>query len=132
MEAVESLRRSVRISWLSAHQLPRSVRHDSLATFTSRDKMSRILRPFYDILARTEPINDGLVICSDAIIPGSVLLGYPNADHLAVAMPFDRRTSHTLAWLIDKNDYPRAALMEAAVRFAEEDLAAAGSSPLAE
>ena len=132
IEAVNSLRRSTRISWLSTHQLPRSVRYYSLAAFTLRQNTSRILRPFYDILARTEPINDSLVICSDAIIPGSVLLGYPNADHLAVAMPFDRRISQTLAWLIDENDYPRAALLEAAVRFAEEDLAAAGTSPLSE
>jgi hypothetical protein len=129
VEAVESLRRNVRLSWLSTQQLPRSVRYYSLAAFTSRENTSRILRPFYDILARTEPINDSLVVCSDAIIPGSVLLGYPNADHLAVAMPFDQRASHALAWLIDKNDYPRAALLEAALRFVEEDLVQTGSPP---
>jgi hypothetical protein len=132
VEAVESLRRNIRISWLSTHQLPTNVRYYSLAAFTSRENISRILRPFYDILAGTEPINDSLVICSDAIIPGSVLLGYPNADHLAVAMPFTRETSHALAWLIDKNDYPRAALLEAAVRFVEEDLSQTGSPPLSQ
>ncbi|MGA2402883.1 MAG: hypothetical protein ABSG91_14455 [Syntrophobacteraceae bacterium] len=129
-EAVESLRRNVRISWLSTHQLPKSVRYYSLAAFTTRENTSRILRPFYDILATTEPVNDGMVICSDAIVPGSVLLGYPNADHFAVAMPFSRQTSPLLAALIDKNDYPRAALLEAAVRFVEEDLAQTGSPAL--
>ena len=129
---MESLRRNVRISWLSTHPLPKSVHYYSLAAFTSRDNTSRILRPFYDLLAKTEPVNDSLVICSDAIIPGSVLLGYPNADHLAVAMPFNEKTSPTLAWLIDKNDYPRAALIEAAVRFVEEDLAQTGSPPLSQ
>ncbi|MEI8355934.1 MAG: hypothetical protein WCG31_07600 [Deltaproteobacteria bacterium] len=128
VEAVESLRRNVRISWLSTHQLPKSIRYYSLAAFTSRENTSRILRPFYDILSKTEPLNDGMVICSDAIVPGSVLLGYPNADHFAVAMPFTGETSTTLAWLIDKNDYPRAALIEAAVRFVEEDLAQADPS----
>jgi hypothetical protein len=132
IEAVRSLRRNVRLSWLSTHQLPKSVRYYSLAAFTARENTSRILRPFYDILAGTEPINDSLVICSDAIIPGSVLLGYPNADHVAVAMPFDPKASHTMAWLIDKNDYPRAALLEAAVRFVEEDLAQTGSPPLSQ
>jgi hypothetical protein len=127
MEAVESLRRNVRISWLSTHQLPKSVRYYSLAAFTSRENTSRILRPFYDLLAKTEPINDSMVICSDEIIPGSVLLGYPNADHLAVAMPFTRKSPSALAWLIDKNDYPRAALLEAALRFVEEDLTQIGS-----
>jgi hypothetical protein len=132
IEAVQSLRRNVRISWLSTQPLPKSVRYYSLAAFTSRENTSRILRPFYDILARTEPVNDSLVICSDAIIPNSVLLGYPNADHLAVAMPFNQQTSPGLAWLIDKNDYPRAALLEAVLRFVEEDLAQIDSPPSAQ
>ncbi len=121
-EAVGSLRRSVRISWLSKHPLPEAIRYYSLAAFTTRENTSRILRPFYDILARTDPLNDGMVICSDAIIPGSVLLGYPNADHYAVAMPFNGNKYPILAALIDKNDYPRAELLEAALRYAEEDL----------
>jgi hypothetical protein len=126
-EAVESLRRNVRVTWLAMHPLPKSVRYYSLAAFTSRENTSRILRPFYGFLARTDPVNDGMVLCSDAIIPGSVLLGYPNADHLAVAQPFSRQTSPVLTRLIDKNDYPRAVLLEAAVRFVEEDLAQIGS-----
>ncbi len=130
IESVESLRRNLRLSWLSTHELPKSVRYYSIAALTSRKNMSRVLRPFYHLLARTEPLNDGMVICSDAIIPGSVLLGYPNADHLAVAMPFDQVTSPMLAWLINKNDYPRAALLEAAVRFVEEDLSQTGPPPL--
>ncbi len=130
VEAVESLRRNVRLAWLSTQHLPKSVRYYSLAAFTSRDNTSRILRPFYDLLARTDPVNDSMVLASDAIIPGSVLLGYPNADHFAVAMPLNRRTSPLLAAVIDKNDYPRAALLAAAVRFVEEDLAQTGSAPL--
>ncbi len=130
LEAVDSLRRNVRISWLATHRLPGAVRYYSLAAFTTRKNTSRVLRPFYDILAGTEPANDGMVICSDAIIPGSVLLGYPNADHFAVAMSLNRPTSPLLAAVIDKNDYPRSTLLEAAVRFVEEDLAQAGSMPL--
>jgi hypothetical protein len=129
-EAVDSLRRNVRLSWLAEHPLPKSVRYYSLAAFTSRQNTSRILRPYYDLLSRTDPVNDSMVICSDAIIPGSVLLGYPNADHFAVAMPLDRQAWPLLAAVIDKSDYPRAALLEAAVRFVEEDLAKAGPSAL--
>lgn len=125
-EAVESLRRSVRIAWLASHPLPARVRYYSLAAFTSRENTSFILHPFYDILARTDPANDGMVFYSDAIVPGSVLLGYPNADHYAVAMPFSIKATPLLAGLIDKNDYPRSALVEAAVRFVEEDLAKRG------
>jgi hypothetical protein len=126
-EAVDSLRRNVRISWLAAHPLPGNVRYYSLAAFASRENTSRMLRPTYDVLAKTDPINDSQVLCSDAIIPGSVLLGYPNADHWAVAMPVSRQKSPLFATLVDKNDYPRAALLEAALRFVEEDLSQFGS-----
>jgi hypothetical protein len=121
-EAMESLRRNVRISWLSTHQLPENVRYYSLPAFATRENTSRMLRPFYDVLANTDQANDGQVLCSDGIIPGSTLLGYPNADHLAVAMPFNKQKYPMFAALADKNDYPRAALLEAALRFVEEDL----------
>jgi hypothetical protein len=132
-EAVRSLRRSVRISWLAAHRLPQGVRYYSLAAFATPENISLVLRPFYDILVRTDPLNDGMVICSDAIIPGSVLLGYPNADHYAVAMPFNGKNGALLAGLINRNDYPRAALLEAALRYVAEDLGRekGGNRPLA-
>ncbi|MCE5242129.1 MAG: hypothetical protein ABFD98_06910 [Syntrophobacteraceae bacterium] len=126
MEAVECLRRSVRLSWLSAHPLPKSVRCYSLPAFALRENMSFALLPFYDILAGADPVNDGMVLCSDAIIPGSVLLGYPNADHMAVAMPLDKANAPVLKGLYNKNAYPRAALLEAVVRFVEEDLERGG------
>ncbi|CAH2599140.1 conserved protein of unknown function [Rhodovastum atsumiense] len=124
LEAVDSLRRSVRLGWLATHPLPRTVRTYSLAAFAAAPDMSWGLRPFYRDLAGTEPVNDGLVIASDAIIPGSTLLGYPNADHMAVAMPFGANAPLLAATLMDHNDYPRAVLLEAAVRYVQEDLAA--------
>ena len=81
-----------------------------------------VLAPFWLSLAKTDPANDGLVVASDAIVPGSTLLGYPNADHLAVAMPFEANP------LINRNDYPRAVLLEAAVRAVQEDLGQRGAT----
>lgn len=120
-EAFDSLRRPVRLRFLAEHPLPATIRLYSLPAFASREDMSLLLRPFYDILAKTDPLNDGLVIASDAIFPGATLLGYPNADHLAVAMPFTQRG--LLRAIINKNDYPRAALLEAIARYVEEDCA---------
>lgn len=119
-EAFDSLRRPVRLRFLAEHPLPASIRFYSLPAFATREGMSLLLRPFYDILAKTDPLNDGLVIASDAIFPGATLLGYPNADHLAVAMPFTQRG--LLRTLINKNAYPRAALLEAIARYVEEDI----------
>ena len=62
------------------------------------------------------------MVASDAVVPGSTLLGYANADHLAVAIPFGAETPLLTATLMTHNDYPRAVLAEAAVRFVEEDL----------
>lgn len=120
-EALDSLKRAYRLRFLAEHRLPARVRYYSLAAFASREETSAILRPFYDILAKTDALNDGLVIAADAIIPGGTLLGYPNADHLAVAMPFSKKPS-LLTAVISKNSYPRPALLEAIARYVEEDL----------
>lgn len=129
VEAVDSLRRSVRLSWLGAHTLPATVRYYSLAAFALPEDTSALLKPFHAVLAHTDPVNDGLVVCSDAIIPGATLLGYPKADHLAVAMPFGAKSPVLTATLITRNHYPRAVLAEAVMRFVEEDLRAHGTLP---
>ena len=119
VEAADSLRRSTRLAWLATHTWPARVRTYSLVAVAGADDTAAVLRPFHTILARIEPANDSLVVASDAIIPGSTLLGYAHADHLAVAMPF---TGLLAATLITHNDYPRAVLLEAAIRYVEEDL----------
>ena len=126
IEAVDSLRRAARLQWLATHELPKNIRFYSLAAFARPEDISTVLKPFFLILAQTEPLNDSLVVASDAIIPGSTLLGYPNADHLAVGMPFGDKTPILSGVLITRNHYPRAVLVEAAVRYVEEDLRAHG------
>lgn len=69
-EAFDSLRRSGLLSFLAEHSLPVTIRFYSLPAFATREDMSLLLKPFYDILAKTDPLNDGLVIASDAIFPG--------------------------------------------------------------
>jgi hypothetical protein len=56
------------------------------------------------------------------VIPGSVLLGYLNADHWAIAVPFNRSHPFISSLFIDKNAFPREVLLEAIVRYVEEDL----------
>ena len=57
---------------------------------------------------------------------GSALLGYLNADHWALAVPIARAHRWLGSTLIDQNDFPREALLEAVLRMVEEDQAAAG------
>lgn len=124
-EAANSLLRSERLHWLATHNLPVGVRFYSLAAFTDSAHISMILKPFHALLTELDPANDGLLIASDTIIPGSTLLGYPNADHLAVAMPFVRERFWLTPELVNQNRFPRARLLEAALRFVEQDLAQA-------
>ncbi len=122
---IESLKSRTRHLWLSNHPIPEGVRFYSLANFTGREETSSIMRPKYDHLARIDSRNDGSVIFYDMIIPGSTLLGYARADHMAVAMPFNRAWPTLSAGILDRNAFPREVLLEAAIRFVEEDLLAA-------
>lgn len=127
-EAIGGLGRSQRLAWLAANRLPRSVRYYSLAAFAERENISRILRPFYDELAAVDPRNDSQVVYYDALIPGGTLLGFLNADHWAVAVPFGRKHPDLTGALINRNAFPREVLLEAVARFVEEDLLGAAGA----
>lgn len=119
---VKSLTRAFRLKWLSRHPLPSTVRYFSVVAFADRDGISTMLQSGYDKLARIDPRNDSQVIFTDAIIPGSTILGYLNGDHWAIALPFARKMPILTANLIDKNEFPREVMLEAVVRFVEESL----------
>ncbi len=122
--AFDSLSRHERLKWLSANRLPDTVRYYSLAAFTDRENISLILRPSYDKLSLVDPLNDSQVVFHDALVPGGVLLGYLNADHWAVAMPFNREHPTLAGTLVTRNAFPREVLLEAIARFVEESLLA--------
>ncbi len=121
-QAFESLSRKARLAWLSDNRLPASVRYYSLAAFADREHISLILRPSYDNLSLIDPLNDSQVIFHDALVPGGALLGYLNADHWAVAMPFNRVHPVWAETLVTRNAFPREVLLEAIARFAEESI----------
>jgi pimeloyl-ACP methyl ester carboxylesterase len=124
--AVESLRPDVRKAWLAANELPSGIRYYSVVTLPDRERISRVLAPTYRKLARIDPRNDSQVIYSDQIIPGSTLLGFLNADHWAVVVAIDRAHNVIGSTVVNHNDYPREALLEALLRYVEEDLSAQG------
>jgi hypothetical protein len=120
---VESLRRDTQLPWLAANPLPLHVRSYSLASFTDKPHIARLLRVSYDQLAQIDPRNDGQLLFTDQIVPGSTLLGYTNADHWAVAMALEERRSFWMSHPCRKRAFPRALLFEAIVRFLSESLA---------
>lgn len=127
-QAVESLRPDVRKKWLADNPLPTTVPFYSLVTLPDPDLVSRIVRSGYRKLSKIDARNDSQMIYADQIVPGSVLLGFLNADHWAVAVPVNRSHPVISKTLVNHNDYPREALLEAVLRFVEEDLASGARS----
>jgi dienelactone hydrolase len=121
--AVASLQPAARKAWLARNPLPRELRYYSLVTFPQPERISSILASSYDKLARIDARNDSQVIFYDQVVPGSILLGYLNADHWAVAVPINRTHATIASMFVTQNAYPREALLEALLRFVEEDLA---------
>ena len=120
--ALESLKPGVRKRWYANNTLPRTIRYYSVITYPDPDQISSILKSGYDQLSQVDSRNDSQLIFYDQLIPGSVLLGYLNADHWAVAVPLNRNQPFIASNFVDKNAFPREVLWEAIVRFLEEDL----------
>jgi dienelactone hydrolase len=121
--AVASLRPAVRRAWLANNPLPSDVRYYSLATFPRPERISSILKTSYEKLGQIDSRNDSQVIFYDQLVPGSTLVGYLNADHWALAVPIARTHAMITSMFVTQNAYPREALLEALLRFVEEDLA---------
>ena len=126
---VASLRPATRKAWLAQHPLPREVHYYSLATFPQPERISSILKSSYKKLARIDARNDSQVIFYDQLVPASTLVGYLNADHWAVAVPISRTHPMIGSMFVTQNAYPREALLEAILRFLEEDLSTPGDGP---
>jgi hypothetical protein len=123
---VNSLRTGVRRAWLAQNPLPTSVPTYSVVTLPEPQRISSILRGSADKLSMIDGRNDSQMIFYDQVIPGSTLVGYVNADHWAIAVPIARAHDTIGSMFVTQNAYPREALMEAVLRFVEEDLAARG------
>jgi len=109
---VDSLRVETRRDWLAQHALPGTVRYFSIAAFTTRPRVAAALVPTWEQLLRHDRYNDGQLLARDALIPGSTLLAYLDADHWAAAIDVES-VHHWLAARRDPVPFPRAVLLEA-------------------
>ena len=123
---VASLRPAVRRAWLAHNPLPRDVAMYSVVTLPQPERISSVLQRTNRKLNMIDGRNDSQMIFYDQLIPGSTLVGYLNADHWAVVVPIARSHDTIASLFVTQNAYPREALIEAVLRFVEEDLAARG------
>lgn len=119
--AFKSLKKTVRQEFLAAHPDP-VVPSYSLPTISDRAHTSKALLQAWELMSLLSQRQDSQLAYEDAILPGSTILGAARADHLAVALPFEKATDASIRSLADQGHYPRAALLEALVRFVSGDL----------
>lgn len=125
---IDDLTRETQLLRLSEQTIPDHIRLYSMVAYTNLDNISSILRDSWKRLSLVDPRNDGQVIYYDSVLPSAHLLGYANADHWAVALPFARKESisgfinQNVARGADKNEYPREVLVEAILRYVDMDL----------
>ena len=124
--AFRSLDRSARLTWMANSPLPASVKYYSVVSFTDRDRINRWLISGYDLLKTIDPRNDGLLLFSDQVIPGAILLGYLNDDHWEIALPFEDNNSILSKSISNQKGFPREVLLHAIILFLQEDLNSPG------
>lgn len=120
--ALNSLRPTLRRDWLANNPLPQGVRYYSVVGLPRPERISIGLKASYNLLSKFDPRNDGNLLFYDQVIPGSTLLAYVNADHWAISTDLGASPYALVRALADKSDFPREALLEAALRFIEADL----------
>lgn len=121
-DVVHSLRTDVRTEWLELNPLPDGIRYYSMAAFTTKERMARALMGSWKMLLKENPRSDGQLLPQDALIPGSTLLGYLNADHWAVAMELETDLEFFAA-RHDSTPFPHTALLQALLWQVGNDLA---------
>jgi len=117
--AIDSMRRQNRQKFLAEHEYLK-VPSFSISAVSTRDNTSKILQGLWDHVAPYAQEQDSHIVEREAIVPGGLYLGRALGDHWAVAFPFvpnPKVKPSVLRW-IDKNPFPREALVEAAVRVA--------------
>ena len=119
-DGMHSLMREVRQSFL--RQNPTPVPAYSVVGETTIDETSAALRPSWNRLAVYAKEQDGQMIAWEAVLPGAKYLGAARADHWSIALPFEESPQPPKG--INRNHFPRDALLEAIVRYVSGDLAA--------
>jgi hypothetical protein len=121
-DELHDLRRDVRLAWWREQGAQLKVPVFTLVAAPRPQQVSPGTRGTYRWLARIDPRNDGKLLWTDQVVPGSHLLGYANADHWTIAIPVDDQLP-ALAPLF-RDGVPRSVLVEGAIEVVAQTLAA--------
>lgn len=119
---VVSLTRTERLKWNAENELPDDIDYYSIVALPDVSRVSAVLFPSYEILSQIGARNDSQVAHFDAVLPKGHLLGYVNADHWAITLPFESQAPLLTEILVTKNHFPRMALIFSIIEFAEKSM----------
>ena len=123
---LDSMRREKRQEFLAS--VPHDWRAYSVSAVSTKLNTSDVLLPLWKRVSPYAMEQDSHIVERESIVPGGQFLGRALGDHWAVAMPYTPNTNVTpeARRFIDRhvqwNRFPRAALVEAAVRIVTEDI----------
>jgi hypothetical protein len=114
---IESMRRDKRNAFLRTWRPAPSLRTYSLVGVVDKDQTSKPLHTMWELQSLYSIDQDSQMVAEEAIIPGARFLGAAKGDHWALALPFWEHPNQDVKTKVDKNRYPRTALLEAIVRY---------------
>jgi pimeloyl-ACP methyl ester carboxylesterase len=123
---LDSMRRDTRQKFLAS--VPHNWRAYSVSAVSKDANTSDVLKPLWNRVAPYAKEQDSHIVEREALVPRGEYLGRALADHWAVAMPFtpNDKIKDKARRFVDRrvqwNRFPRAPLVEAAVRIVTEDI----------
>lgn len=113
---VESLTVGVRTKWLAVTPIPSQIATFSVVAYTSRQNTAPALQPFFDVLSRTDPLNDGQVYAAWSILPRAHLLAEVRSDHWTYVLPLEKSEDPLVRSASSGQAFPREAFFRAMVK----------------
>jgi hypothetical protein len=114
---IDSMRRESRNAFLRTWRPAPSFRTYSLVGVVDKSRTSKPLHTTWELQSLYSIDQDSQMVAEEAIIPGARFLGAAKGDHWALALPFSEHPNPTIREKVDKNRFPRTALLEAIVRY---------------
>lgn len=122
-QGLQSITTVNRQKFLKENKLPKRIKYYSLVGDVTKARTSLMMRPLRKLLSlQGENEGDSQVPAANAILPDSTVLGYMNADHWAIAMPFEKSFPLLTKTLINKNTFPREIMLSSAIELIASDL----------
>lgn len=113
---VESLTVGTRTAWLATTPLPSQIATFSVVAYAAREEVAPALQPFFDVLSRVDPLNDGQVYAAWSVLPRAHLLAEVRSDHWTYVLALERNEDLLPQVVSSGRTFPREAFFRAVIK----------------